>query len=52
MADVTDADELQKADQLRERGTGISHPLGITSGPDGALWFTDYGSNSIGRIKP
>ncbi len=23
---------------------------GITAGPDGALWFTEYGTNSIGRI--
>jgi len=28
----------------------ISGPLGITAGPDGALWFTDSGNNSIGRI--
>ena len=25
-------------------------PYGITAGPDGALWFTNYGNNSIGRI--
>ena len=31
-------------------GTGISNPWGITSGPDGALWFTNYGNNTIGRI--
>ena len=31
-------------------GTGISSPNGITSGPDGALWFTNAGNNSIGRI--
>jgi virginiamycin B lyase len=29
---------------------GISIPGGITAGPDGALWFTDNGNNSIGRI--
>ncbi len=28
----------------------IDLPQGITSGPDGALWFTNSGSNSIGRI--
>jgi virginiamycin B lyase len=28
----------------------ISLPQGITTGPDGALWFTNSGSNSIGRI--
>ncbi len=28
----------------------ISFPEGITTGPDGALWFTNSGSNSIGRI--
>jgi virginiamycin B lyase len=31
-------------------GSGISRPYGITAGPDGALWFTNYGTNSIGRI--
>ena len=29
----------------------IDEPLGITGGPDGALWFTNFGTaNSIGRI--
>ncbi|MGD0379803.1 MAG: hypothetical protein ABSC30_07445 [Acidimicrobiales bacterium] len=28
----------------------IDLPQGITTGPDGALWFTNEGSNSIGRI--
>ena len=36
-------------------GTGIHQPSSITSGPDGALWFTNYsgpgaGHGSIGRI--
>ena len=31
-------------------GTGISGLQGITAGPDGALWFTNYGNDSIGRI--
>ena len=31
-------------------GTGISSPEAIAAGPDGALWFTNYGNNSIGRI--
>jgi virginiamycin B lyase len=26
------------------------NPVGITSGPDGAIWFTDAGNNMIGRI--
>ena|SRR5258708_4074598 len=25
-------------------------PVGITAGPDGALWFTDAANNAIGRI--
>jgi streptogramin lyase len=29
-----------------------NEPLEITFGPDGALWFTNYGSNSIGRVVP
>jgi virginiamycin B lyase len=27
-----------------------SFPLGITAGPDGALWFTEAATNNIGRI--
>jgi len=27
----------------------IGNPEGITTGPDGAVWFTDYGRNAIGR---
>jgi virginiamycin B lyase len=29
-----------------------SAPCGITTGPDGNLWFTDTGRNEIGRISP
>ena len=31
-------------------GIGIDGPEGITSGPDGALWFTNASGHSIGRI--
>jgi virginiamycin B lyase len=31
--------------------TANSQPQGITAGPDGALWFTQIGSNQIGRIN-
>lgn len=27
-------------------------PNGITSGPDGNLWFTEYSGNAIGKITP
>lgn len=27
-----------------------STPIGITGGPDGALWFTEFSGNMIGRI--
>jgi hypothetical protein len=30
--------------------TANSNPVGITAGPDGALWFTEQGTNKIGRI--
>src|SRR5436305_1097679 len=26
--------------------------LGITPGPDGNLWFTEYDGNSVGRLTP
>src|SRR5664279_1935753 len=29
-----------------------SGPQGITGGPDGNLWFTEYQANQIGRITP
>jgi streptogramin lyase len=29
-----------------------SSPVRITAGPDGNLWFTEFGGNSIGRITP
>ncbi len=32
-------------------GPGISDPEGIAAGPDGALWFTNWGNGSIGRIS-
>ncbi len=32
--------------------TAASHPEGITKGPDGNLWFTEYNGNQIGRITP
>jgi streptogramin lyase len=32
--------------------TANSKPSGITRGPDGNLWFTEFGANKIGRITP
>jgi virginiamycin B lyase len=29
---------------------GVYDPTAITTGPDGALWFTNYGSDTVGRI--
>ena len=29
-----------------------THPLGITAGPDGNLWFAEYVNNRIGHIIP
>jgi streptogramin lyase len=29
-----------------------SNPIAITAGPDGNLWFTDCGTNAIGKITP
>src|SRR5207244_5656459 len=31
--------------------TATSDPLGITTGPDGNLWFTDAGDSTIGTIN-
>ena len=32
--------------------TANSYPEGITTGPDGNLWFTESNTNNIGRISP
>ena len=32
--------------------TASSRPTGITAGPDGNLWFTEFNGNKIGRITP
>src|SRR5260370_26054653 len=32
--------------------TAASGPHGITSGPDGNIWFTESSANKIGRITP
>jgi streptogramin lyase len=29
-----------------------SYPEAITTGPDGNLWFTESGTNKIGRLSP
>ena len=31
--------------------TASSSPRGITAGPDGNLWFAEYGGNKIGRLQ-
>ncbi len=31
---------------------GYAFPIGITAGPDGALWFTEHNGNAIGRLDP
>ncbi|MFN8040868.1 MAG: fibronectin type III domain-containing protein [Acidimicrobiales bacterium] len=35
---------------LNFTGAGISGPVGITRGPDGAMWFSNGSNDSIGRI--
>lgn len=32
--------------------SAAAQPRGIAAGPDGNLWFTEYGANRIGRISP
>jgi hypothetical protein len=43
------------AQVITEFSAGISAgatPVGITAGPDGNVWFTEYSGNRIGRITP
>jgi virginiamycin B lyase len=32
--------------------TADARPAGITAGPDGNIWFTEWNGNKIGRITP
>jgi streptogramin lyase len=40
------------AQTITEFPISTSGPVGITVGPDGALWFTEGSGNKIGRITP
>jgi streptogramin lyase/ribosomal protein L24E len=33
-------------------GTTLSGPTGVVGGPDGKIWFTEYGAGAIGQIDP
>src|SRR5215469_11432692 len=41
---------MRAAPAITDYRNPISRPQGIAVGPDGALWFTDQGTNSISRI--
>ena len=46
---------ITPAGVITEFSAGITFgawPMGITAGPDGNLWFTEYHGNRIGRITP
>ena len=45
-------DRISTAGQITEYRlhAGYNQPFDITSGPDGALWFTDFDTHEIGRI--
>ena len=46
---------VAQAQVISEFSTGITAgatPDGITAGPDGNLWFTEFGGSRIGRITP
>src|SRR5215472_12725888 len=32
--------------------TAAATPLGITTGPDGNLWFAEFDGNKIGKVNP
>jgi virginiamycin B lyase len=32
--------------------TAHSRPIGVAAGPDGNVWFTEYGGNKVGRVTP
>jgi streptogramin lyase len=37
---------------ITEYGGSLSAPYGITAGPDGNLWFTEFNNGKIGKIVP
>src|SRR5271165_790374 len=41
-----------KVGAISEVALPNSGPVGITAGPDGNLWFTEFSGNKIGRITP
>jgi virginiamycin B lyase len=45
---LTPTGELAEFDLPREGG----HPIRLTSGPDGNVWFTESSSNRVARITP
>src|SRR5437763_235310 len=42
--------DARSAAAVTVSSSSISRPQGIAAGPDGALWFTNQGTNSIGPI--
>jgi virginiamycin B lyase len=38
--------------RMRFYDVGVQFPYAIAAGPDGALWYTNHGSYTIGRITP
>ena len=32
--------------------TAQSRPIGVAAGPDGNVWFTEYGGNKVGKVTP
>src|SRR5438093_608793 len=49
---VVGASPAQAAKRFREFPvpTPNSYPIGITAGPDGNLWFTEFFASEIGRV--
>lgn len=45
------AAQAQVVTELSAGITAGAQPIGITAGPDGNLWFTEFNGNRIGRIS-
>ena len=47
---ANDIGRITPLGDVRESPVPGMVPVGIASGPDGAMWFTGFASNEIGRI--
>src|SRR5262249_58716769 len=43
---------IRKGGSGKKKTNNHPQPIGIRAGPDGALWFAEWGDSKIGRLVP